>query len=125
VIPPEGKFLEEAVVTLAKELKKTIYIVLDALDECEDRSQLLPFLRDLALGSVNINIIATSRDTKEIRNVFKSGLCLDNSSNGMLRDIKLCIDTRLRTDPAFAWLSQKVKQEISEKLLSDSENTKM
>jgi hypothetical protein len=127
MVPPEEKFLAEAVVTLAKELNRKIYIVLDALDECDDRSKLLPFLRDLAAGSMNVSVIATSRDTKDIRNAFKNGsrLTLDNSSDGMLRDIKLCIDTRLQTDPTFAWLKQEVKTEISEKLLSDSENPKM
>lgn len=127
MVPPEGKFLAEAVVTLAKELNKKIYIVLDALDECDDRSQLLPFLRDLASGSMNVSIIATSRDIRDIRNAFNtdSKLFLDNSSDDMLRDIKLCIDTRLQTDPAFDWLKQEVKQEISEELLSDSENPKM
>jgi hypothetical protein len=127
MVPPEEKFLVEAVVTLAKELNKKVYIVVDALDECNDRSHLLPFLRDLAAESTSVSVIVTSRDTNDIRNAFQncSRLTLDNSSDKMLRDIKLCVDTRLQTDPDFAWLKQEMKAEIMEKLLSDSEYPRM
>lgn len=127
IVPPDEKFLAQALFTLTKELNKKVYIVLDALDECNDRDQLLSFLHDLAATTTNVSVIATSRNTKDIRMAFQNSLrlTLDDSSSGLVRDIKLYIDTRFQTDPNFAWLKQEIRNEILEKLLLDSEKTRM
>ena len=95
-----------------------VIILLDALDECDERTDLVSFLSDLRHESLHTRIIFTSRDEKDIRNAFKEmpRLCLESQSREIARDISLYVRTRLDTDPELLWLNSHVKAEIWQKL---------
>ncbi|KAF1948207.1 ankyrin [Byssothecium circinans] len=53
------------------ESEKEIYLVLDALDECSERVQLLEAVKEIISRSLdNLHILATSRPEKDIENIF-------------------------------------------------------
>lgn len=80
-------------------LPKT-YIIVDALDECQDREPLLQFLRDLSISNrQQLHILATSREC-DITERLKSHLTqkVDIKSAVVDRDIELYIAHLLKTD---------------------------
>ncbi len=96
---------------LAMSLKEVLgalpqtFIVLDALDECPERGELLNFLKTVAGQKVDNNIIVTSRGLADVteamdyvgaRRVVLQRELVD-------RDIEAYVRTRLRVDKALKW----------------------
>lgn len=48
-----------------------VWIVLDALDECGSRDDLLPWLRDFRESEVNLHLLVTSRPEQDIESAIK------------------------------------------------------
>jgi hypothetical protein len=117
----EPEFLETALKRVINEANGKVFIVIDALDECDDRERLVAFLRDLYQELERVCIMLTSRDEKNIREAFRglSVTQVDNSSNEMMRDMALYIHSRLNNDPDFSWMKPQMKDYITEKLTAD------
>lgn len=105
-----------------------VYLVLDALDECEDRGDLYEFLE--AIGQwqkVNSPILLTSREEQDIKEAIES-MNIEKSytrlTAELLRDdIHTYVSSRLETDIAFKrWKRHpEVRKEIENSLTEKSD----
>jgi hypothetical protein len=78
------------------------YIILDALDECTDREDLLTFLNDLVnTKQQSIHILATSRRVRDIEEQLNPipTQNINIQSTVVDKDIRLYVRDRLTTDP--------------------------
>ena len=80
-----------------------IYIILDALDECEDRHELLPNLEQIvSWEDVNLHVLVTSRreiDIDEALTPFSSSRNRINIHNTLVNaDIRTYVHDRLQVD---------------------------
>ncbi|KAH0559449.1 hypothetical protein GP486_004039 [Trichoglossum hirsutum] len=100
-----------------------IYIILDALDECADREQLLMLIQKINEWKMEkVHILVTSRKEKDVRETLTPLLTDQISIEGaqVNSDIQLYIRERLHNDPKLKlkkW-SEKVREEIEETLMS-------
>ncbi|KAG8525700.1 uncharacterized protein KY384_000460 [Bacidia gigantensis] len=79
------------------DVSKYIYLVVDALDEFEDRKTLLPILHQLA--RVGIRVFITSRDIPDIRNALPAATKLHIQSSRA--DLELYVRSRLAENDEF------------------------
>ena len=124
--PPTGE-LETLLKTLIDLYDKT-FIILDALDECEDRQELLTFLENaIGWNSQKLNVVMTSRKLKDFEDFFKaeieewSRLSIQNEK--VNEDIRSYVHGKLQNDRRFKrWRGQpKVQEEIETKLMEKSD----
>jgi hypothetical protein len=97
-----------------------VLLLLDALDECENRTDLVIFLSELKAKSLRTRAIITSRDEKDIRSTFvhMPRLCLESQAEEIFKDISYYVETRLNTESELRWLNAHIKAEIRQKLTS-------
>ncbi|ORY03156.1 hypothetical protein BCR34DRAFT_545330 [Clohesyomyces aquaticus] len=101
---------------------RKLYLLIDAVDECSGRKDLLDFLTSTKDASQNLSILLTSRDEIDIREsltTFKH-LRLESNMQDVDRDIKLYIDRRLQSGEKLDWLKETVKDDIKHSLASRS-----
>lgn len=110
--PPSWELLKRTILYFAGDRKVTLLV--DALDECEDREQALAFLSRLQGDKFQISVIVTSRDEADIERAFHlfPRLRLENRRSDVDKDIKSYIDRRLEVDPGLKNLSLSVKSDI-------------
>lgn len=102
-----------------------IRIVLDALDECKARTDLLSLLEDLT--TAGCSLIATSRKEEDIESELKRWLHQDNmisvQQDAVNDDIRMYVRTRLRNDRGFErWRSRPhVQDEIEGELMEKAD----
>lgn len=102
------------------------FIILDALDECTDRSELLADIDNLVgWENIDLHLLVTSRREQDIEESLASligdqaSVCIDSAV--ISADIRVYVQFRLRTDRALKrWqknleLSQEIKDTIVEK----------
>lgn len=101
-----------------------IYLVIDALDECEERDELVTGIEELtSWKELNLHILATSRREKDIEESIKSisddekRICIHSTL--VNADIRAYIQGRLRTDRGLQrWRNKpEVQQEIEDMLM--------
>jgi hypothetical protein len=99
------------------------YILLDALDECEEREKVMDFLRKLEpLTSTNLNALVTSRREMDIERSLSSFLpqsrCTNLSADYVDEDIRRYVQHRWTTDSNLKRWEKKadVRAEIEEAL---------
>jgi hypothetical protein len=98
------------------------YIILDALDECADREELLTFLQEVSnynVGKGRVQILATSRKERDIEDALDS-MSPERvwiQSRQVDDDIQLYVLDRLNDDPRLKRWPASVKDEISKKLM--------
>ena len=101
-----------------------IYLVLDALDECLERTELLATIEKLTTWhDMNFHILVTSRRGRDIEDLLEpliqngGKVCIDGTS--VNEDIRTYIQCRLRTDPHLKrWQRRpEVQQEIEDMLM--------
>lgn len=123
VKPPQTQDLEILFQILIESSEKT-FIVLDALNDCEDRQELLNFFETvLAWGSNKLNVIVTSRKLKEFDDFFgdrlqeKNRLSIQNQR--VDEDIRSYVNGKLQHDRRFRrWQSHPtVQEEIQTRLI--------
>ncbi|KAJ7111386.1 ankyrin repeat-containing domain protein [Mycena epipterygia] len=90
--PPGLKDLFQALIEMCKLQRAGPYIVLDALDELEDRKVLLPLLGELV--QVGCHIFATSRHIPDIAETLAASEQLELEANRA--DVKLFVESELR-----------------------------
>lgn len=111
--------LIETLVTLLNELPRT-YLIVDALDECSERTQLLDSLRKIIQRTAtHANVLVTSREehdiSKSLEGIISKSVSLEGG--GLDSDIKRHIQKCLENDVAWKNDTSEVKQEIQETLV--------
>jgi hypothetical protein len=101
-------------------LFKKIYIVVDALDECEEWNKLEKALTTiLGWKYNNIHLLLASREESHISQLLQSvSTVIKVEHQKSDTDIALYVDTELHVNPAFSGCSSTIKAEIREKLKS-------
>ena len=104
------------------------YLIIDALDECLERQELLASIQELiGWKNRNLHILTTSRREKDIEDSMDSfnnnqgRICLQSIL--VSNDIRVYIHDRLQTDPTLRrWQKQpKVQQEIEDTLMGKAD----
>ncbi|KAF7377540.1 ANK-REP-REGION domain-containing protein [Mycena sanguinolenta] len=98
---------------------KRIYLVLDGLDECDSRSELLESLPALASDN-DLHVFVASRQEEEIREAFCNAtiISLGTQTDEVEGDIKLHISHELKNRRELARLPRELKDEIQATLES-------
>lgn len=120
---PSKAALEETLSRILKIFDST-YIVIDSLDECVTKGDLLAWLRSIAAGTTpgNIHLLLTSRPEPEVQHALTSLSNLQKVSIGdhcNAEDIDIYLDARLQAAEMDRW-SQSEKQEIKKTLAKGS-----
>lgn len=95
---------------------KSKYIILDALDECTDREDLLRFVRNLVdLKLKGLYVMATSRRERDIEEHLRpiADHNINIQSAVVDEDIRIYVRDRLGTDPKLKKWPQPVREEIT------------
>ncbi len=96
---PSHDALIKTLVSLLKSSNYT-YILIDALDECCERSDMAKLLSQLILPSDSINVLITSRKEQDIISELQSHIevvkCMENAK--IDTDVEIYIQKRLDTD---------------------------
>jgi hypothetical protein len=99
---------------MVKALRKIVetllhtYIILDALDECPERDELLDLLKEVAEWKLDqLHVLVTSRQLPEINEVLDFAAARRVALQSQLVDpvIETYVRARLRTDKALKWPS--------------------
>jgi hypothetical protein len=95
-----------------------VTILVDGLDECQKRQDILVFLRQLGTQGKFFKILVSSRDEADIRGALSDlrRMRLEASSACLDRDIDNYISHRLGNDREFKWLKPSFQQAIRERL---------
>src|SRR6266478_3239375 len=114
--------LEDLLITLKHMIRgfQHTYVIVDALDECQDREQLLALIEEIMswkLGS--LHILATSRQEREIEDCVgpRASAQVDLHSALVDADIEAYIHESLRNDPKLRKWSTKVHGQIETALM--------
>src|ERR1700733_431792 len=100
------------------------FIIIDALDECNEISQVAAWLEKLlTAGGGRLHVLITSRDKPDITGHLSSipqqnVIYLDNLNDG---DIKLYIDSRMKKSRKLMLWSQEIQTDIRESLLGGAD----
>jgi ankyrin repeat domain-containing protein 50 len=124
---PSSEQLLSSLGTISREYSD-VFIVLDALDECEELESVLDVLEEIERWTdSNIHLVFTSRETKDIKE-FVDGLEMSKSmirlsATVVKEDIRMYIRDRLRTDRNLKrWRSYpRVQEEIENSLVNKSD----
>jgi hypothetical protein len=104
---PNNKELVKALRKIVEALPHT-YIILDALDECPERDELLGFLQEIAEWKLDqLHVLVTSRLLTDIEEAldFVGARRVALQSHVVDLDIETYVRTRLRVDKALKWPS--------------------
>ncbi|RYP49030.1 hypothetical protein DL768_005170 [Monosporascus sp. mg162] len=98
-------------------LYSRVFIIVDALDECQDRhgclTSFLPAVFSLQ-ATTETNLFATSRDVPEIAVMFKGSMSVEIRATG--DDVRRYLDGRKLTMPEFVGSSPELQEELQKKL---------
>jgi hypothetical protein len=105
-----------------------VYVVLDALDECQERNDLFNFLEGIgSWQDIKIHLLLTSRDERDITETIEA-VKLEQSwikltAAVLKEDIRIYISSRLQTDRAFKrWTKHpEVQRDIEDSLTRKSD----
>lgn len=101
-----------------------IFIVLDALDECKDREELLRLISEIYEWKTNkLHVLATSRREKDITEALEALITEQISIQDEVdnADIHTHICERLQNDPKLNKWSAEIKTEIETRLMNDAD----
>jgi hypothetical protein len=95
-----------------------VVTVVDALDECGSREDILQFFRKLGTQGSILNVLVSSRDETDIWEMLSDfpRLPPETAWASIDRDIDFYINYRLSHDRDFKWLKQTFKQIIRDRL---------
>ena len=98
---------------------KTVYLIIDGLDECESRQLILGSLREIVSASAegNIKLFVSSRPEVDIATAFCDFQTL-RMEDHVQPDIELHIDQRLTDNPRF---DKDLKDAVKRKVLENSD----
>ncbi|KAL9116967.1 MAG: hypothetical protein Q9187_006501, partial [Circinaria calcarea] len=99
---------------------RRVYLVVDALDECTEREDLLNFINEVANQKANnASILVASRKEQDfvtgLEDITTKSLCVQDAPTE--HDIRLFIQKRLMRDPKLKKRPESVKREIEQSLV--------
>jgi hypothetical protein len=97
------------------------FLVLDALDECTDRDNLMKFLGEISgWKDVRLHLLCTSRKEREIEEAFEKlgSSQVPVQSSAISDDIEIYIRARLQKDSRLRKWPPNVQTEIWETLMA-------
>ena len=96
----------------ARQFSRQPFIILDALDECQDMESLLHAIRELTNGG--IRLFVTSRPLQIIRDKFQDlpFISMDRMAKEVSADIRLHVTREIDRDRRLRILEEKLKTEI-------------
>ncbi len=101
-------------------ISPTVYIVIDALDECQDRKTLLGFLEELrSWNQANLHVLATSRRETDIEDCLR-GIATHTTSleeNVVDTDVLTYVEHQLQHDAALSKWPERMRCEIRNVLM--------
>ncbi len=114
--------LPELIDVIRRMMEKSpkIYLVVDALDECEDRKSLLEFLVELrSWNQTNLHILATSRRETEIEDSLSASAThrISLEESVVDADILTYVSHQLQHDPKLSKWPKDIREEIRLALL--------
>ncbi|PVH67497.1 hypothetical protein DL98DRAFT_296048, partial [Cadophora sp. DSE1049] len=120
---PTQDALEVALQQMLNEFGET-FIILDALDECKEREELLSLLQNLtSWGAGNLHVLATSRRERDIEETLESlttsEICLQSAL--VDNDIRTHLSERLQNDPKLKRWPANVRGEIKDTLMEGAQ----
>jgi hypothetical protein len=96
------------------------YIIIDALDECKEREQLLAMMKEIFGWKFGLHILITSRKEGDIESslgpLFTNRLCIQNAI--VDADIRTHVQERLLNDAKLKKWPANVREEIETTLMS-------
>lgn len=99
--------------TDALESNKSVTLVIDALDECNDREELLLLLASLPHGTgSNVKLFVTSRREVEIQRCFNEFPQVSLRESAVDNDVRRYLEHTMKTSPAFRKLGDSLKEFI-------------
>jgi hypothetical protein len=115
---PELRFLLDVLKTFAS--KGRLLVVMDALDEVEDKAEFLNFFRNECHSLGDIGFLVTSRENDDIRQSLQAfhQIRVEDQVAFVDKDINNYISHRLQVDPDLQWLSSNVRDDILDSLRS-------
>lgn len=96
------------------------YVVLDALDECKRRQELLDFIEELINWKMDgLHLLVTSRKEEDIKNRLDRHISaqIDLQSTLVDEDIQLHVHETLKSDPKLQRWPADVKREVETALI--------
>ena len=96
------------------------YIILDALDECAERKELLDLIGDIVDWNLDIiHILVTSRKERDIEDYLQSRVTsqINIQSTLVKADIQVHVRERLQNDPSMKKWPLEIRGEIEEELM--------
>jgi hypothetical protein len=117
---PGKRSLISALLSLLRSSVRT-YLIIDALDECSDREELLKFIIQLS-NQNSASLLATSRKEREIEMALQDvvNYSVRIQSDVVDNDIRRHIQSRLAEDPKLSRWSDIIKEEIETVLVEGS-----
>jgi len=114
---PSRDALEETLLTASKGSRR-IYLVIDALDECTERSEMARLLKRLIQIFANISLLLTSRLEQDIKTELQHDInvMLSIQSAKVEVDIELYVRKHIETDSKLRCCCR-IKDEVSSKLV--------
>ncbi|KAK4182171.1 vegetative incompatibility protein HET-E-1, partial [Podospora australis] len=98
---------------------KTIFIILDALDECIEKQQLIKWMETLTAPDLsNVHVLVTSRPEEEFRRWIPSRIgqenCMPLDREAVNDDIRSYVTATLQESPDF--VDKKLSEELQEQI---------
>ncbi|KAG2067881.1 hypothetical protein BDR04DRAFT_823975 [Suillus decipiens] len=119
--PTDLEFLRRLLVEASTLVRRPV-LVIDALDECQDYSDLVKHLVDLA-EDAHLRLFVTGRNEPDIQDAFRDlpTLSLKDSAEQMKADIHVHIMGQLKNQKRLSRLPDVLKKMVLEKLLEKAE----
>jgi hypothetical protein len=97
-----------------------VVFMIDALDECSDRADLLLYLQFLLEELPNVTVLATSRSEPDVKKALSEWyrVRLEDRADDMNDDVRSYIYTRMRETQRLQWLKPPFQYGIVEPLAS-------
>ena len=102
----------------------SIFIILDALDECTEREKLLGWIQTFILvkdKNLRLHLIVTSRPEQEIEDKFKSSHYLDLVKASENHDLVAYLDYQLQNDSDLQKWNSETQEQIRLKLMEQAD----
>ncbi len=117
---PSSDVIADALQDILRVGKQT-YIIVDALDECVEREELLLWLKDITGSALpNVRVFGTSRKEHDLEESFEdlATTIVDFENTLVDKDVQLYLKSQLRSDKYLSKWSPKVQKEIEDKLMA-------
>ena len=114
---PSQDALVDTLLAVLKSSHRT-YLILDALDECTERNQMIQLLKSLINSFVNLNLLITSRPEQDIKTELQDNIDIKLSiqSDRVKDDVELYVNTLLEKDTKLK-CARRIKEEVLIKLV--------